>query len=391
MTIVNFLFYSICALLSLGQIGRFSFSGQQINGYLYEVPLFVLTVLLVMIYKSEPILSIREKLPSLLFFIGYLLFTFIVTTFFYSVQTNTIAMLYLLRLILYFTFFSYFYYYIQKQLTNRVLNTGLVICCSATIVFSLIQYYLYPNLRNISYLGWDPHWYRMVGTFLDPPITGAVYGLLFISLLSYRYFFGAVRYVVLGALLLFLFLTYSRGSFAAFSITILTMFMQKKWLLGAAVCAAVFIGIVYLLPHPFGESVNLLRTFSIYSRLENYTEAAKDWSKSPVFGVGYNRIRYTRDKSTFSDQKDLQNNHAGASYHSSFLIIIVTGGVVGLLLFIWLLVSIAQFSPTALWSTVFLSLLSLTDNVLLHPFVLILYLIIVAGSRVKISPSHTQS
>jgi O-antigen ligase len=126
-----------------------------------------------------------------------------------------------------------------------------------------------------------------------------------------------------------------------------------------------------------GESLNLLRTFSIFSRINNYQEALITWEKNPIIGVGYNRIRYSRPASEFSSQTDLKENHAGASYHSSFLIILVSGGVIGLGVFIWLLFEIARLNIFARNGVIFLSLLSLTDNVLLHPFVLCLFLIMI--------------
>jgi len=175
----------------------------------------------------------------------------------------------------------------------------------------------------------------------------------------------------------------------AFFIVSLLMFFRKRIMIGIIILAVIGSIGLFVLPKPAGESVNLLRTFSIYSRLDNYKEALQDWSHSPVKGVGYNRIRYTRAQSDFSSEVDKENNHAGASYHSTFLVVLVTGGVIGLIFFIYLLVSFTKLSSTTLWSTVFLSLLSLTDNVLLHPFVLILFLLFIVGSSKQVSPSDS--
>ena len=46
-------------------------------------------------------------------------------------------------------------------------------------VLGILQYLLYPNLRNLSYLGWDPHYYRLFSTFLDPNFAGLLSFLRF--------------------------------------------------------------------------------------------------------------------------------------------------------------------------------------------------------------------
>jgi O-antigen ligase len=202
---------------------------------------------------------------------------------------------------------------------------------------------------------------------------------------SYIFFFEKslftkpVRFLLMFILCICISLTYSRGTFLAFFIVVLCMVFKKRMVIGAGLLLPILIAIYILLPRPYGESVNLLRTFSINSRIQNYKEGVTIWAHNPVIGVGYNRIRYERNKSDFTDNIDLSNNHAGASFHSSFLIILATGGVIGLVLYIMFLISVSKRGNMALWSTVFLSLLSLTDNVLLHPFVLVIYFIIISA------------
>ena len=65
--------------------------------------------------------------------------------------------------------------------------------------------------------------------------------------------------------------------------------------------------------------------------------------------------------------------HSGASFHSSFLIILVTSGLIGLTLFILVLIRLAGINEISRFAVLFLSLFSLSDNILLHPFVLFLF------------------
>jgi hypothetical protein len=392
---ISVLLYVTVSLFSLGQIGRLSFLGQQVNAYIYEIPLFLLTALLIFQYRSKPFQIIKKKLVALPIFLVYLSGVFVITSFFYSFIANSVGILYLLRLIFYFTFFVYLWQFVQNDKKNYgSFFNAILLGAVLTIIFSVVQYFLYPNLRNISYLGWDPHWFRMVGTFLDPPISGAIYGLFFIYFYfkkkpSSSHFSSFPQHIWKWApMILFsicLFLTYSRGTYLAFIVSVIILLKKKIALtLLLIVCIG---GLIYMfLPKPYGESVNLLRTASIYSRLSNYEEAFSGWSKSPIIGVGYNRIRYTRSSADFVNKEDLETNHAGASYHSTFLIVLVTGGVVGLVLFIWLLYSFALLSKLSTVVVVFLSLLSLTDNVLFHPFVLFLFLFMIASSL--INPSY---
>jgi O-antigen ligase len=148
-------------------------------------------------------------------------------------------------------------------------------------------------------------------------------------------------------------------------------------LIGIAVLTILFAAVLLILPKPFGESVNLLRVFSIQSRIGNYAEGLQLWQKHPILGIGYNHIRYEKGVNSFLNNEDFETNHAGASLHSSFLIVLVTGGIIGLFLFIVCLIEVARISHFAFISTIFLSILSLTDNVFLHPFVLFLWLVLV--------------
>lgn len=129
-----------------------------------------------------------------------------------------------------------------------------------------------------------------------------------------------------------------------------------------------------LAPRPFGEGVNLLRTSTIESRLTDYDQGLKLWQKNPVFGVGYNRIRYLKP----AIGEELRGeSHAGASFHSSYLIILVTAGVVGLGAFAYWLWTIAKISNFTIISAIFLGVYSLFDNILLHPFILFLWPVLI--------------
>jgi hypothetical protein len=168
--------------------------------------------------------------------------------------------------------------------------------------------------------------------------------------------------------MVFMFFTYSRTTYLAFLFTVILYLLNQK--LGKIVVPLIigFFALLFLLPRPFGESVNLLRVFSIESRLSDDAQAIQTWQKSALAGIGYNRIRYVKNV-------DNKTSHAASGYSSSFIIILVTGGIIGLIAFILSLIELGVQSQFALYGIVFLSIASLTDNVLLHPFVLFLFLL----------------
>jgi O-antigen ligase len=184
------------------------------------------------------------------------------------------------------------------------------------------------------------------------------------------------------------FLTYSRGGFIALFITVILFSFRKMKLkyIGFFI-AAVIIGVI-LIPKNGSEGINLLRTSSINTRFIDYGKAISIWKKSPVTGIGYNHIRFEKD--SYEEKPIVEKfnpSHASSSFHSTFLMILVTSGVVALLLFVYLLWSIAKISVFAFYSIVFLSVFSLFDNLLLHPFVLFLLFILIPISVIR--PSRT--
>jgi len=179
--------------------------------------------------------------------------------------------------------------------------------------------------------------------------------------------------------------TYSRGFLLSVLASALSygIAVSKNTKAILATLAAVVVFAV-LAPTPFGEGVNLLRTSTIESRIEDYDQGLKLWQKNPVLGVGYNRIRYfkpvigeeLRDP-TSPRLRGASASHAGASFHSSYLVVLVTAGVVGFGAFSYWLWTIAKLSSFAMIAAIFLGVYSLVDNILLHPFILFLWPVLI--------------
>src|SRR3989344_1662042 len=104
-------------------------------------------------------------------FLAIALISLIITRFRYGLTNMNwlISGLYLVRFTLY-SFLVVIGVWLKK--TARISLPGLFISGSMIALLGLLQYWLYPELRNLYYLGWDPHHYRVFSTMLDPNFIG---------------------------------------------------------------------------------------------------------------------------------------------------------------------------------------------------------------------------
>jgi O-antigen ligase len=385
--LITLLIYLTLFFFSLGQLGRISFLGQQVNLYVYELFLFTSLASLVVKHKLKPITSTINKFKITYLFFILLGLSFLINIFHFQALENAVSVLYLVRLTVYVACFIYLLY--EAKHNKKILLTiqkGLFIFISITIVSSILQYFFYPNLRNLIYLGWDPHLYRLFGVFFDTSTAGGVFGLilLFVFLFHKPLFKSKlINYSILVTYFIFILLTFSRGLYLSMAVTLLLLFLKDKKLKKALILIALFFVVGFVvIPKPFGEGVRLVRFVSIESRIKDYKNAISIWQKKPVFGVGYNRIRYVKKDFNILQEDNINVTHSGASFASSYLVILVSAGVIGLLLFLgvfW------EWSSLGKYFVIFLGLFSLTDNIILQPFILFLLLQILIVNSLSLS------
>lgn len=208
------------------------------------------------------------------------------------------------------------------------------------VTLGYIQYVYYPNLRNLYYLGWDEHLYRLFSTFLDPNFAGIFIGLVILLFISF--FLESARKAnfkkqiafLFGYLFLFpaLFLTYSRSSLLVFvcsCVILLVLLKKKKYIL--VFVALVVLGILALPKNFAGEGVNLLRTASAVARFQYSERAIQIFLRNPILGVGYDTLRFTSAKYGYVKGADILNSHSAAGVPDSYLEILATTGIVGFL------------------------------------------------------------
>lgn len=340
----------------------------------------IICVIWLIKYKLIPLKYIIKFNKYLFVFTGVLLLSFLISLNQYSQSRNLFAVLYLIRLLLYLFYFIYCSYTLKKNAhLLSVVKRGVLLFAIITAIASFGQYFFYSNLRNLSYLGWDPHQYRIFGLFFDTSVAASIFGLGTLYLLKPQKKIwskvGITISLILGLL------TYSRAYYLAILSVLILFFVKKRkyvWiglLFGGAVIS------YFMLPRPQGEGVNLLRTFSIESRKADDEKALKIFVKNPLLGIGYNHI----NKEVGEGDEERPANHASASYHSSYLIILVTTGIIGLICFVLMVYKFAQISEMSLLYVVFLSIFSLFDNILLHPMTMFLFLSLLA---IELADNH---
>lgn len=219
---------------------------------------------------------------------------------------------------------------LEKLLPNLLISAGVV---SAGL--GLLQYFLIPNLKFLKYLNWDPHYYRLVGTFLDPAFLGMILVFTLILLAGrLKKFPTLLGYLLFGLVYLALALTYSRSSYLAYLAGMGFIGWVKK--APAFLIVVILIGglTLMVLPQPAGEGGQLARTYTIEARIRNWQQSAKIAGDNLLLGVGFNAYRYAQRDYGFL-KEGWKASHAGAGADSSFLFVLATTGIFGFVAYLW--------------------------------------------------------
>lgn len=284
----------------------------------------------------------KIRIPKLgthiLLFVSFALLSLIVNSARYPIQSLLSGSLYLVR----WVFYSLFYVLlIQNRLPLKQVFLKLFQFGCAFGILGVLQFALYPDLRFLLYLGWDPHYYRLFSTVLDPNFAGILL-VLTVLLGYYLYSLDHKReYLLLGLFLaVCVYLTYSRSSYIALAAGIVSIaVLQKQW--RALLGLAIFLTCVLVIPRPGGNTLNLLRADSTLSRLSNWGYSFQLFMQSPVLGHGFNMLRFIQTKPT-SDPNTFVS-HAAAGVDSSIYFLLITSGMFGFSSYVYLLYSAVAF------------------------------------------------
>lgn len=367
------LFFAFVFVFPFGQLLSLNIG----NGYrVNPIDLIFLLSLVFQIKKSKTVLYI-----SLPLFFGNIIW-------YLNNGFNFQSLFYVLRI---FGFLS-FTFLLKEMTKNKSFKENLpkvlFIEVFAVSILGLLQYFLLPDLRFLKILGWDDHYYRLVGTFFDPAYTAIILCLGFVLSLFYWIKQKNKKYFLFSVLLLIsILLTYSRATFfAVFAVIVLISYLKKSFKI---LLFLIFFGLfIFVLPRYSSEGTELERTASISQRINNYQETFGIFTKNPVFGVGFNNICFARI-SYFSNTN--LNSHSCSGADSSVLLVLADLGVVGLLFLLGFIkkilekINLGVFNDQILLVS-FIALLihSQFTNSLFYPWVLGWFAILIANLRSEV-------
>lgn len=389
------IFFIICfvILFPLGEILRFSFG----NGVAL-VPLDIGVLILLCLWV--PVVWLRKAvfsktLRAIIFFVIICISTLLLNPLHLKLPELLVSSLYIFRWVFYASIF------VLMSLSDEKLKkkiAPLLIWCGAIMVFGgFFQFFFYPALRNLLYLGWDEHYRRMFGSFLDPNFLGAFFNLYIfylLGLLLQGKIAGRLRLLLIALTIvsiIALVLTFSRGSYLMFLTGILAggfLMGYKKFAFGITGIAVLLLVSYFLFVKNPSEGMNLLRSTSANARLGSASTAMQIYLHHPVFGVGFDAYRYAQRQTGTVSPQDWDTTHAGAGTDNSFLFVLATTGIVGLLAYLFIGVTILKsawqkrkknaYSIIVIVSLVGLAIDSFSINALFYSFIM-LWLWILVG------------
>jgi len=227
--------------------------------------------------------------------------------------------------------------------------------------------------------------YRAVGTIFDPPVMGSVLGMLFM----YRVVMGNEKIVNMRiaiknifdnknrfiyaltsvSILLAIVFLYSRSTYLSVIIAVNYVLVTKRRYLYSVIFTLAFVAAIILAPQTIPayrqlESAKLERISTVTSRKTEILVGINAFAKSPIWGIGYNRVREYKNN-LVSDK-----NHAGSAFHSFWVTQAATTGLLGLSLLLWFFAEVIRKKPHLMPIIFIPAFIGLFDNTMFHPFVM---------------------
>jgi len=390
--LITALLFCYLVLFPFGQLNRLPislFQSPEIRFYLTDLVMF----LLILTWGIWRFLLIKKKytLPPLtkpiFLFLMIAIISLIVNSSRLSIRELFVSGLYLLRWIVYAGL--YFVLIDLKSQFKTASPAGgylkwssmvnyLIVLGAMTAIFGLVQYLIWPDIGFLEVFGYDPHYFRLVGTFFDPGFVGIILVLTLILLVVSNWEkIGIFKlknlpvHCLLFTLYCSLALTYSRSSYLAYLMGMGVIAFIKK--APRFFLIILFIGALTLLILPRqsgGEGIRLERTSTIQARAGSWQNALIISRDHPLIGVGFNAFRYAqRDYGFLKEQ--WQESNAGAGADSSLLFVLATTGIIGFLTYLgiwWKILRIGNL--TILASALAILIHSLFLNSLFYPWVM---------------------
>ena len=370
----NFLAAAVLPLLLLGQLLRFQPFGRVV---IYPHDLIIgIVALLVLSHQSERTKLLRywkKILPYLLPAVAWLSVATLLRI--PLLHQSWFQLLYIFRFVVYLSFLGWLW----QTFPQLTIVTRSMYWLSGALfaMIALAIYLIFPDMRSLISLGWDEHYFRAVGSLLDPNFTGAVLVLSIFPLITAgSKWFAKNLYLLFGLLLITtatLGLTFSRSAWLGLAVggglSLLATLVRRpssktKLLPWLIISCLLTVAVVMIAPKPGGEGVQIFRQSSIVAR---QTHDSATFNANPVdliLGSGLT----ASENSQVSFHGRLPNN--------VFLQLFAFGGIPAVILggygLIKLLLTLWKKYPQVVIPALVLLALAQFNAVLLEPFVLLL-------------------
>lgn len=368
-----------------GQLLRYETSLFGINIAVHVIDLISLaSICFIFSFPKERIFRYLGKL--LLVFIASWIFSLILFEFTELIR----GLYYLLRLVSYFSFAAMIYMIARNTYRKKLLLNIMYASITCFMLFGIYQFIYYFDLRDLYYVGWDDHLFRLTSTLFDPGYSAGVLIIGLIVSLKIKIF----RYNMLNRCMSVLYtfaviLTFSRAGYIA--TVVVYLYLYKKQVLKILTVGILIVILLLIIPKPNSSGVELYRMFSIQSRLGNYKNTIGIILEAPLFGVGFNNICSYK---TINLGVDNKYSHSCSGSDSSVLMVLATTGIIGIVTFTELLIRSFTYNRGGiyikLWKVVAMSLLvgSFFNNSLFYNFIMGLFAVFTGLTRRTIIRSN---
>lgn len=340
MNLIYFLLVGVIFTTILGEFGQYPFGTSNLSVSLTDLVLFI-TVCFFLIWKVA--IKREFNIPRFV----WPLYLFLLSGLIGLILSGQFSgIFYLLRFILYSSI-AMIFFNLKMDLNLKfesflkpAILSGLVLS-----VLGFIQLLILPDLDLLSLYGYDPHKNRLVSSFLDPNFSGVYLGLSFLCSIYFTYKDKSKFYLVSSLIILTaVILTFSRTAYLMLfmEIFLLGIMKSKKILLGLVGVTL----LLYLFVSPFQSRISgaFKLDVSASERFFSWQNGLVIFQNNPIFGVGFNNIRYAQEEYNLTKVFSSDGGNSGSGIDSGFLFVAATSGILGLLFYIYFWINLLFLS-----------------------------------------------
>lgn len=329
-----------------GQFLKISLTGQ---GGIYAIDVIAGLIVLswFVLYRKEA-LSYLRVFPfgkTLGAFLLIAILSLVVAAPSFSLRQVVVSSFYLFRLLFYMGLFVVISFMVSRKTSLQRLRFLMLLSGVVLLIFGYAQYLILPDFRAFTIYGWDPHYYRMLSTFLDPNFFGGFMALFMIFLValhhtasssSMRWVYRLLLVFSFGAV----FYSLSRSTYLAYLVGmgVISLFTSRKVFVIAFLAIIVATMSSERATDRVSGAVKVDETAQ--ARVDSWQNAVLIGNQYPVLGVGFNTYRYVQERMGFFGE-GYDGGHAGAGVDSSSLFVFVTMGTVGFTAYLFFVVQMA--------------------------------------------------